>query len=400
MKKIEEIPAIEGGKPVRDRYLPYGRQWLDESDRKAVLEILDGDYITTGPAITQFEEKVATYVGAKYAVAFANGTAALHAACFSAGIGKGDEVITTPMTFVATANAILYTRGTPVFADIDPNTYNINPDAIESRITERTKAILPVDFAGQPVNHEEIKRIAKMHQLVVIEDAAHALGATYNGVKIGSLSDMSVFSFHPVKPITTGEGGIITTNNETYYEKLIQFRTHGITRNPQRCSHFEGPWYYEMQFLGFNYRMTDFQAALGISQMNKLDRFNERRRKIASRYDAAFQNIKSIVIPQQLSNIESSWHLYVIRLIPERLCVDRKKIYEALQAENIGVNVHYRPVYTHLYYQQLGYQKGICPIAEKCYEQMITLPLFPAMTEQDIQDVIHAVRKVLNYYAK
>lgn len=397
-KGSKEIPAIEGGRPVRDSFLPYGKQWLDEADRQAVLEVLAGDYLTTGPYVSQFEQKVAEYAGAKYAVAFANGTAALHAACFAAGIKTGDEVITTPMTFVATANAVLYTGGTPVFADIDPQTFNISPAAAESLITERTKAILPVDYAGHPVNHEEIKRIADRYGLVVIEDAAHALGAEYNGVKIGSLSDMTMFSFHPVKPVTTGEGGVVTTNNETYYRKLLQFRTHGITRDSRFRRHPEGPWYYEMQFLGFNYRMTDIQAALGISQMNRLDGFNDRRREIAARYNAAFHPLKAVITPQQFPKAKSSWHLYVIRLVLERLSVGRRKIFEALRAEHIGANVHYIPVYAHPYYRELGYAKGLCPVAEKCYEEMITLPLFPAMTEKDIEDVIHAVSKVVNYY--
>lgn len=397
-KSADEIPAIEGGTPVRNCYLPYGKQCLDESDHRAVLRVLAGDYLTTGPAISDFEKKIAEYVGVRYAVAFANGTAALHAALFAAGIVPGDEVITSPITFVATSNAVLYTGGKPVFADVDPVAYHIDPSKIETLITKRTKAILPVDFSGQPVNYEEIRRIADKHGLVVIGDSAHALGATYQGRKVGLFCDMTMFSFHPVKSVTTGEGGVITTDNESYYHKLLQFRTHGITRNPLLWKQEEGSWYYEMQFLGFNYRMTDIQAALGISQMNKLDRFIERRRQIAERYNKAFESLKAVRPPKLQRNVESSWHLYVIRLAPEELTVDRKKIFDALQAENIGVNVHYIPVYTHPFYQELGYQKGICPIAEKCYEEIITLPLFPAMTDQDVDDVIRAVYKVVNYY--
>lgn len=399
-QNAKELPAIEGGTPVREHYLPYGRQMLDEFDRQAVVEVLKGDFLTQGPFIAQFEKKVAEYTGAKYAVAFANGTAALHAACWAAGIRPGDEVVTTPMSFVATANAILYTGGLPVFADIEPDTYNISPAAIEAKITQRTKAILPVDFSGQPVHHEEIKRIARQHELIVIEDAAHALGATDHGRKIGSLSDMTMFSFHPVKPVTTGEGGVITTDHETFYNKLLQFRTHGIIRDPARFARNEGAWYYEIHVLGFNYKMTDIQAALGISQMQKLDLFLQRRKEIASCYHEAFQNLASIVLPTSRPDSESSWHLYVIRLVPERLRVGRKQIFEALRAENIGVQVHYIPIYWHPYYQKLGYPQGLCPQAENCYEQIITLPIFPAMTEQDVQDVIRAVHKVVKYYEK
>ncbi len=392
--------AIAGGKPVRQNYLPYAQQWIDEDDIKQVVTTLKGDYLTTGPSIEQFEERIAKYVGAKYAVAFANGTAALHGAVFAAGIKQGDEVITTPITFVASANAVIYQGGTPVFADIDPKTYNINVNDIKKQITEKTKAIIPVDFTGQPTEINEIIEIAKQHNLVIIEDAAHALGATYQGKKIGSISDMTMFSFHPVKHITTGEGGIITTNNQTYYEKLIQFRSHGITRDHSKLQEDQGPWYYEMQYLGYNYRMTDIQAALGISQFNKLDRWIKRRQQIVNRYNETFQKMEQITTPYQLKETESSWHLYIIRLHLEQLTVDRKIIFEALQKENIGVNVHYIPVYYHPYYQGIGYKKGICPNAEKLYEEIITLPLFPKMTEKDVEDVIQAVKKVIYYYTK
>ncbi|WML46080.1 UDP-4-amino-4,6-dideoxy-N-acetyl-beta-L-altrosamine transaminase [Neobacillus sp. PS3-40] len=384
----------------RESYLPYGRQWIDDKDIQAVVEVLKGDYLTTGPNINQFEQAVADYVEAKYAVAFSNGTAALHGACFAAGIGDGDEVITTPMTFAASANCVLYQGGAPVFADIDEHTYNIDPIEIEKKITEKTKAIIPVDFTGQPVHLDSILEIAKKHNLIVIEDAAHALGATYKGRKVGSISDMTMFSFHPVKHITTGEGGIITTNNREYYEKLLQFRSHGITRDPDIMIRNEGPWYYEMQFLGYNYRMTDLQAALGISQLSKIDRFVELRKKYVSMYNDAFKDLHAIQIPYQVKDGSSSWHLYIIRLKREKLLVSRKQIFEALLNENIGVNVHYIPVHLQPYYQKLGYQRGICPNAEKLYEEIITLPLFPAMTEDDVQDVIKAVTKVIRLYSK
>ncbi|MCG6184555.1 UDP-4-amino-4,6-dideoxy-N-acetyl-beta-L-altrosamine transaminase [Anoxybacillus sp. LAT_38] len=387
-------------KPFRQSYLPYGRQWIDEDDIEAVVEVLKGDYLTTGPYVSTFEQAVAQYVGAKYAVAFSNGTAALHGACFAAGIGQGDEVITTPMTFAASANCVLYQGGTPVFADINEKTYNIDPNKIEEKINDKTKAIIPVDFTGQPVELDRILEIARKYNLVVIEDAAHALGATYKGRKIGSISDMTMFSFHPVKHITSGEGGIITTNNKEYYEKLLQFRSHGITRNKEKLNEYHGPWYYEMQFLGYNYRMTDIQAALGTSQLKKIDKFVELRRKYVAMYNEAFKDMDEVITPFQHEDGQSSWHLYIIRLKLDKLTASRREIFEALQQQNIGVNVHYIPVHLQPYYQQLGYKKGICPNAEKLYEEMITLPLFPAMTEEDINDVIKAVKRTIDYYKK
>lgn len=387
-------------RPVRESYLPYGRQWIDEEDIEAVVEALKGDFLTTGPYVSRFERAIADYVGAKYAVAFSNGTAALHGACFAAGIGEGDEVITTPMTFAASANCVLYRGGVPVFADIDEKTYNIDPQSVEEKITERTKAIIPVDFAGQPADLDPILEIAEKHRLVVIEDAAHALGAMYKGRKVGSISDMTMFSFHPVKLITTGEGGIIVTNNEEYYERLLQFRTHGITRDRSRMAEDHGPWYYEMQFLGYNYRLTDIQAALGLSQLKKIEKFLELRRRYAAMYNDAFKGMDELILPHQPEWAESGWHLYVIRLRPEKLAASRREIFEALQRQNIGVNVHYIPVHYQPYYRKLGYDKGICPKAERVYEEILTLPLFPAMSEQDVRDVIEAVKRTVGQYRK
>jgi UDP-4-amino-4,6-dideoxy-N-acetyl-beta-L-altrosamine transaminase len=392
--------AIEGGKPVRKTYLPYGKQWIDDEDIEEIIEVLKSDYITTGPKIREFEEKVATYTNTKYAVAIANGTAALHVACFAAGIRPRDEVITTPMTFAASANCILYCGAKPVFADIDPQTYNINPEDIKRKITSKTKAIIPVHYTGQPVDIDEINKIAKQYGLIVIADGAHALGAEYKGKKVASQSDMMTLSFHPVKHITTGEGGMILTNSKDFYEKLKLFRAHGITRDENLLTKNEGPWYYEQQYLGYNYRMTDIQAALGISQMNKLNKFLELRRKYAQMYNDAFKDIEELIIPYQLPYTNSSWHIYVLQLRLEKLKVGRREVYEALLKENIGVNVHYIPVYYHPYYQSLGYKKGLCPNAEHLYERIITLPLFPKMTEEDINDVIEAVKKVINYYKK
>lgn len=385
---------------MRDTYLPYGQQWLDDEDIHAVVNVLKGSFLTTGPTIAEFEDYVAKYVGSKYAVAFANGTAALHGACFAAGIGNGDEVITTPITFAASANCVRYVGGTVVFADIIENTYNIDPLEIEKKITPNTKAIIPVHFTGQPVQLAEIHAIAKKHNLIVIEDAAHALGAEYKGERIGALSDMTMFSFHPVKHVTTGEGGIITTNNELFYKKLLQFRSHGITREASKLSKNDGPWYYDMQFLGFNYRMTDIQAALGISQLRKLDQFVERRREIAHQYNEAFKNNECLFTPIQNVDGNSSWHLYIIKLNLKNISVTRKEIFEALLAQNIGVNVHYIPVHTLSYYQELGYVKGSMPKAEGLYEAIITLPLFPKMTNADVKDVIDSVIMVLEKVKK
>lgn len=387
-------------KPIRETYLPYGRQWIDKEDIDSVIQVLKGDYLTTGPFVSKFEQELANYIGAKYAVTFSSGTAALHGACFAAGIGEGDEVITTPITFAASANCILYQGGIPVFADIDEKTYNIDPKEIEKKITEKTKAIIPVHFTGEPAPLDEIYALAKKYDLLVIQDAAHALGATYKQKKVGSDSGMTMFSFHPVKHITSGEGGIITTNDKEYYEKLIQFRSHGITRDPDKMVENHGPWYYEMQFLGYNYRMTDIQAALGSSQLKKVDEFLRLRKKYASMYNDELKKIKAISIPHQNKDSSSSWHLYVIRLHLDQLNGNRKEIYDALHQENIGVNVHYIPVYLLPYYQAHGYKQGLCPHAEKLYEEVITLPLFPGMSEQDVVDVIKAVEKVMDCYSK
>ncbi|MEK4076508.1 UDP-4-amino-4,6-dideoxy-N-acetyl-beta-L-altrosamine transaminase [Paenibacillus sp. FSL M7-0656] len=385
---------------VRNTMLPYGQQWLDEEDIAAVVEVLRGDLITQGPVIQAFETKVANYVGAQYAVAFANGTAALHGACFAAGISQGDEVITTPITFLASSNCILYQGATPVFADIDMNTYNLDPGQVELKITENTKAIIAVDFSGQPVEMDRLNMISKDNDLVLIEDAAHSLGASYQKVKVGSWADMTMFSFHPVKHVTTGEGGVIVTNNKQYYNQLQLFRSHGVNRNPDEMLNNEGPWYYEMHSLGYNYRMTDIQAALGVSQMNKLDQFVKRRREIAEQYDRELAGIKGLVLPYQHEGSNSSWHIYVTRWLPEVLNGTRKEFFEALRNLNIGVNVHYIPVYLQPYYQKLGYEPGLCPNAEHYYNTAITLPLYPRMSEQDVKDVINAVRKVVHDFSE
>ena len=398
---MSEKLAINGGPPVRKEVLPYGHQWIDEDDIKAVSDVLRTDWITQGPKVSEFEKLVADYCNAKYAVAFSSGTAALHASTFVAGITYGAEGITTPITFAADGNCILFRGGKVKFADIKKDTHNIDPQKIKAQITAKTKAVIPVDYAGQPCNIEEINEIAEKHDIIVIEDATHAIGAEYKGKKVGGLTDLTVFSFHPVKNITTGEGGMVLTNNSDYYEKLLMFRTHGITKDPKKLQKSEGDWYYEMHSLGYNYRLTDFQCALGISQFKKLEKFIRRRREIANRYNKVFGELEEIVTPFEKKDVKSTYHLYMVQLKLDRLRVDRKTVFDALRAENIGVHVHYIPLHLQPYYRKkFGFKNGDFPIAEQYYKQALTLPLFPKMNENDVNDVIEAVRKVIIHYRK
>lgn len=370
--------------------IPYGKQTIDQDDIQAVVDVLKSDFLTTGPKIAEFEQTVADYVGAKYAVAISNGTSALHAACFAAGIGPGDEVITTPLTFAASANCVLYCGGTPVFADVDPKTYNIDPEDIRRKITDRTKAIIAVHLAGQPCDMDAIHSIAHEYGLIVIEDGAHALGSVYKGKKVGSLSDMTTFSFHPVKPITTGEGGMIVTDNEEFYKKMALFRSHGITRDDSMMTRNDGPWFYQQFDLGYNYRIIDIQCALGCSQMKKLDRFLARRKEIVARYNEAFADCDNIITPYQLSDTESGWHLYIVQV---KNC-DRRQVFEAMREKGIGVNVHYIPVYMHPYYQEHGYENVHCANAEEIYSHIISLPLYPGLTSEQQDYVIDTLKSL------
>jgi perosamine synthetase len=390
--------AIDGGRPVRQELLPYGRQTVDEADIAAVADVLRGDWLTTGPKVGEFERAWADRVGAGHAVAVSSGTAALHAATFAAGIGPGDEVIVTPLTFAASANCVLYQGGTPVFADIQADTLNIDPAAVEAVITPRTRAIVAVDYAGQPVDLDELCAMAEQHGLMLIEDAAHAVGATYRGQPVGGFSDLTTFSTHPVKHVTTGEGGLITTNDGQLAERMRWFRNHGITSDHRQRAE-KGRWFYEMVALGFNYRLPDINCALGLSQLAKLNTWLSRRRKIAERYTQAFSEIPAVSPLAVHRDREPAWHIYPVLLDLTHLRVDRAQVFAALRAENIGVNVHYIPVYWHPYYAQLGYQRGTCPAAESAYKRLITLPLFPAMTNQDVGDVITAVHKVVESYS-
>lgn len=389
--------AIDGGTPVREDLLPYGRQWICDVDVDAVVKVLRSEWLTTGPNVAKFEDAFAKRVGANCAVAVNSGTAALHTAVFASGINPGDEVIVPAMTFAASANCVRYQGGTVVFADVRPDTLNLDPACVEAAITSHTRAIITVDYTGQPSDLDEINTIADRHNLIVIEDGCHALGATYRNRSVGCLADMTTFSLHPVKHITTGEGGIITTDSPDLAKLMRVFRNHGITSG-HRQRESDRSWFYEMEHLGFNYRLTDFQCALGQSQLERLDSNLARRREIASRYRHAFDSIPEIAPLGELPDRQSAWHLYVIRLDLERLQVDRAKIYRALRAENIGVNVHYIPVPWHPYYLRLGYAKGQWPVAEAAYERLLTLPMFPTMQDKDINDVIAAVDKVVHAY--
>lgn len=374
------------------KYIPYGRQNIDEEDIEAVIEALRSDWITQGPKVEEFETRVAEYCGARYAVAFNSGTSALHAAMFAAGIGSGDEVITTPLTFVATANAALYVGARPVFVDIDEKTYCIDIEKIEGAITPRTRAFVPVDYAGYPVDMKRIRKIADKHNLVIIEDAAHALGAEREGAKVGTQADMTMFSFHPVKHITTGEGGMIVCNNPDYYQRLKLFRNHGITKDVEYLEANDGPWYYEMQELGYNFRITDIQCALGISQMNKLEKFLEERRLLASKYDQAFNKINWLQTPPTPpSGSCHAYHLYPLLLAGS---VNRKEFFTYLREYNIGVQVHYIPVHLQPYYcHHFGYKSGDFPKAENFYACEVSLPLYPGVTPEQQEYVVNVVKE-------
>ncbi len=398
--------AINGGPPVRDAKLYYGRQWVDDEDVRAVQEVLASDYLTCGPKVEELEQTLASYTNAKHAVVVSNGTAALHCACMAAGIGHGDEVITTPLTFAASANCALYCGARPVFADIDPKTYNIDPISIEEHITDKTKAVVAVDFTGQAVKIKEIREICDKHNLIFIEDAAHAIGSKYRGKPIGSLADLTCFSFHPVKTITAGEGGAITTNNDEYYKKLVLAHTHGIVHEGDGMDDMmenmphEGPWEYEQVSLGYNYRMTDLQAALLLSQLKKLGKYKARRQEIVQRYNEAFKEMPEIIVQKEISESDTCRHLYIIRLDLDKLICTRRQFFDAMGAEGVQPQVHYVPVYWFPYYGHLGYGQGLCPNAEEVYKGIMSIPLYPKMTDQDAMDVINAVRKVVEAYRK
>lgn len=398
--RMEKL-AIFGGKPTREKHIYYGTQYIDEDDIAAVAQTLRHRLITTGPQVAAAEEHLCKLAGAKYATLVSNGTAALHLACMALELQEGDEVITSPMTFAATSNAVLYCGGTVVFADIDPETYNISPAEIEKKITRKTKAIIGVDFTGQAVDVEAIRRICDKYNLVFIEDAAHSIGTCYNGKPVGSLADMTCFSFHPVKTLTAGEGGAVTTNSEKYFKKVSSCRTHGIVREEEDfIEESHGRWYHEQLELGYNYRITDFQAALLNSQMNKLDLFAARRKEIVKLYNKAFKDMRELVLQKNMPFSDTVNHLYILQLNLELLNCTRKEFFDAMDMERVVCQVHYIPVYLHPYYQKLGYEKGLCPNAEYVYERILSIPLYYGLTDEDVNDVIHAVKKVVAYYSK
>jgi perosamine synthetase len=389
--------AIHGGRPVRDRSLPYGRQTITDADVAAVVDVLRSDWLTTGPKVGEFEEAFAGHVRARHAVSFSSGTAALHAAVFAAGLEAGDEAITAPLTFCATSNAVLYQGATPVFADITGDTLTIDPEAAARAVTGRTRALMPVDYAGHPADLDAMRMLADRHGLLIIEDAAHALGASYRGRPVGSISHMSVFSFHPVKHLTTAEGGMVTTGDAALASRLRLFRNHGIERDA-RTRQAEGTWFYEMTALGYNYRLTDLASALGLAQLPRLADNVARRQTIAARYGEALSGLPNLTLPATAAGVAHAWHLYPVRVRPP---VDRDEVFRALRAEGLGVNVHYIPVHLHPYYRQrFGYRGGEFPRAEAAYHGLISLPMFHGMTDRDVEDVTTAVGKVMTHFQR
>jgi UDP-4-amino-4,6-dideoxy-N-acetyl-beta-L-altrosamine transaminase len=379
-----------------DEFLSYGRQWIDEQDMQSVLAALRSDFLTQGPKIAEFEQALCRYTGARYCVVVSNGTAALHLAVAALELKAGMEGITSTNSFAASANAMIYSEIKPVFADIDPKTYLIDPSDLEHRITRKTKLILPVHFAGQPVDMKKIKTFSEKYDCAVIEDAAHAIGTRYHdGTTVGNCrySDLTIFSFHPVKTMTTGEGGAITTNDDSLHEKLLMLRNHGITRDSRYLHTNPGPWHYEMQVLGFNYRLTDLQAALGLSQLNKLDLFIRRRREIVKHYNSAFENLEWLTVPYEQKSVLSAFHLYVLKIDFKKINKSRSQVMDILKKQNIGTQVHYIPIHTQPYYQQrYHYQWGDYPVAEHYFEQALSIPLFPAMKDDHVEWVIKHIK--------
>jgi perosamine synthetase len=390
--------ALEGGTPVRASMLPYARQCIDDDDRLAVDSVLRSNWLTTGPMVKEFEEAVTQYTGAGEGVAVNTGTAALHAAMWAAGVGPGDEVIVPAISFVASANCVLYVGATPVFSDLSPDTLNLDPDDVQRKLTSRTKAIVVVDFAGHPCDHDALRIIADQYGLIIIEDAAHSLGATYQGRKVGTLQDITTLSFHPVKHVTTGEGGMVLTDDPDVAKRVRSFRHHGIDLDLHDRNKTNS-WEYDVVDLGFNYRLPDINCALGISQLAKSGRWLERRRAIVDAYQEAFHRLPMLQLPEERADCLSAWHLYIIRLNLETISASRSQVFVALRAENIGVNVHYIPIPWMTHYTNLGYVRGQWPVAEREYERMISLPIYPGMTDQDVADVVAAVIKVVKNYS-
>lgn len=390
--------AIDGGVPVRSVMLPYGHQVVPDEDVEAVVRALRSDWLTTGPAVASFERAFAAFVGARHAAAVSSGTAALHAAAFAAGVGPGDEVIVPALTFVASANCARFLGGTVVFADVRPDTLALDPAEVARLITPRTRAIVTVDYGGQPSDLDELMDLARRHGLVLIEDAAHAIGAEYRARRVGSIAHLTSFSLHPVKQLTSGEGGMVTSDDERLAARVRLFRNHGISSDA-REREAAGSWFYDVVELGYNYRLSDIQCALGEAQLRHLPQWLARRREIAARYLVGFVGIGALETTTVLADRVSAWHLFVVRLRLEQLRAGRERLFGALRSENIGVNVHFVPVPWHSYYQRIGYGRGQWPVAEDAYERLLTLPLWAGMTDGDVEDVIAAVWKVCSAYA-
>jgi UDP-4-amino-4,6-dideoxy-N-acetyl-beta-L-altrosamine transaminase len=374
-----------------DHPLPYGRQTVDNDDVESVVETLKADFLTTGPEIAAFESDLTAMTGAAHVAVLNSCTSALHATYAALGVGPGDEIVTSPMTFAATSNAALFLGARPVFVDIDPSTGLIDPELVDGAISSRTRAVVAIDYAGQPADYEALCRIAERNNVPVVADAAQSLGATDRGRAVGTLADATAVSFHPVKLITTGEGGAVLTNDPEIRSRVAAFRSHGMVREPSQLLRDEGPWHMEMQSLGFNYRLTDFQCALGRSQLRKAPAFLARRRLIAATYDRDLVGIPEIQLPGRRPTAESAWHLYVVRVAdPSR----RRPFFEELRRRGIGVQVHHLPVYRHPYYQDLGYPEGLCPLAEAFYARAVSLPIFPGLTDGDVARVVETVTSV------
>ena len=377
----------------QSEYLPYGRQTIDDDDINAVIEVLRSDWLTTGPKVSEFEQVFAEFIGTTEAVAVSSGTAALHASMHALGISQGDEVILSPLTFVSSANCVVFEGGTPVFADVDPNTLLLDPKKVASKITPLTKAIIAVDYAGQPCDYNALSEISKQHDIPVVSDSCHALGATYNGNRTGTLALLNVFSLHPVKHITSGEGGVVTTNDTELAKSMRKFRNHGINLEHGNRK----IWEYEVTDLGYNYRISDMQCALAISQLQKLPNFIKRRREIASLYNSAFENILEFQPLDVRPEVQHSYHLYVVKIDTEKLGRDRLNIFTEIRDQYIGANVHYIPIHLHSFYRKkFGTGPGLCPIAESAYNQIISLPIFPSMTDEDVNRVINAILRLRN----
>lgn len=394
-------PALVGGPPVRKEFLPYCLPIIGDDEINEVIETLKSGWITTGPKTQKFEEMFKEYIGSKYAIALSSCTAGLHLSLVAYGIGEGDEVITSPFTFASTANVIVHQRAKPVFVDIDRETYNIDPEKIEDKISDKTKAIMPVHYAGQPCEMDKIIKIAREYKIAVLEDAAHAVGSEYKGQKIGTIGDITSFSFYVTKNMTTAEGGMVTTDKEELANDIRIWRLHGMSKGAWKRYSSKGSWYYEILFPGYKYNMTDIQASLGIHQLSKLEDFLRAREKLAKKYTKAFSDMPEIVEPSVKKHMRHAWHLYPVQVNTDLLRTNRDKFIEALRAENIGTSVHFIPLHRHPFYQKtFGFKRGDFPVADHIYERIVSLPLYPRMSMDDLDDVVKAVKKIVEYYRK